>query len=133
MPSFQHDPFMEVMRSWSQPNRQQSRHEVGGVVGAAALPDRAWQVRRDRFDQPGVGVAGDEADAGQSAGDQVGEEGVPGGLGLGGGDLQAEDLAVAVAVDAGGHQHDGVDHPAAFADLHRERVGGDERERAGVS
>lgn len=65
-------------------------------------------------------------------GDQVGEERVPRGLGLGGGDLEAEDLAVAVAVDAGGHQHDGVDHPAAFADLHGERVGSNERERAGV-
>jgi hypothetical protein len=55
------------------------------------------------------------------------------GLGLGGGDLQAEDFAVAVAVDAGGDEDDGVDHPAAFADLHRQRVGGDERERAGVA
>jgi len=45
--------------------------------------------------------------------------------------VHAEDLPVPVAVDAGGEQHDGVDHPAALADLHRQCVGGDEGERAG--
>ena len=38
---------------------------------------------------------------------------------------------MAVAVDARGQQHDRVDHPSALADLHRQRIGGDERERAG--
>jgi hypothetical protein len=38
---------------------------------------------------------------------------------------------VAVAVDAGGQQHNRVDHASALADLHRQRVGGDERERPG--
>ena len=98
-------------------------------MGAAALPDRARQVRGDSLHEAGVGVAGDQTDAGQAAGDQIGEERVPGAAGLGGGDLQAQHFAVSVAVDTGGDQCDGVDHPAAFADLHRQRVGGDERER----
>jgi hypothetical protein len=100
-------------------------------VGAAPLPGRAGQVRRDRLDQPGVGVGGDQADPGQAAGDEVGEELVPRRHRF---RLVAtrrpEDLAVPVAVDPGGDQHDGVDHPAAFADLHRQRVRGHERERA---
>lgn len=34
--SFQHDPFMEVMRSWSQPNRQQSlRGDPGARTGGS--------------------------------------------------------------------------------------------------
>ena len=106
-------------------------HQVRGVVGAASLPGRAGQVRRDRLDQPGVGVAGDQPDPGQAAGDEVGEELVPRRPGLAGGDPHAEDLAVPVAVDAGREQHDGVDHAAALADLHRQRVGGHEGERPG--
>lgn len=66
----------------------------------------------------------------RAAGDQIGEETVPGRAGLGGRDLHAEDFAVPVAVDAGGQEHDGVDDPAALADLHRQGVGGHERERA---
>ncbi|GIE80895.1 hypothetical protein Aph02nite_68450 [Actinoplanes philippinensis] len=42
--------------------------------------------------------------------------------------VNAEDLAVTVGVDPGRHEHDGVDDPALFADLHGQRVGGDERE-----
>ena len=49
-----------------------TRHQVRGVVGAAALPGRAGQVRRDRLDQAGVGVGGDQLHPGQAAGDQVG-------------------------------------------------------------
>ena len=37
-----------------------------------------------------------------------------------------------VTVHAGGQQDDGVDHPAALADLHGQRVGGDECEGAGL-
>ena len=37
---------------------------------------------------------------------------------------------MSVVVDSGGQQGHGVDHSSAFADLHRQRVGGDERERA---
>ncbi len=36
---------------------------------------------------------------------------------------------MAVAVDPRGDEHHGVDHPAALADLHAQRVGGHERER----
>ena len=79
-----------------------------------------------------MGVGGDQSDAGQAAGDQVSEERVPRGSGLRGGDLQPQDFAVTVTVDAGRDEDDGVDHPAAFADLHRQRVSSDERERAGL-
>lgn len=37
---------------------------------------------------------------------------------------------MAVIVDAGGERDDGVDHAASFTRVHREGVGGDERERA---
>ena len=37
-----------------------------------------------------------------------------------------------IPVDAGGQQGYGVDHAATLADLHRQRVGSDERERAGL-
>ena len=83
-------------------------------------------------DQPGVGVGGDQRDPGQAAGGQVAEEAEPAGAVLGGGDLQAEDLAVPVGVDPGGDQDVHVDHPAALADLEHQRVGGHERVRAGV-
>ena len=49
-------------------------------------------------------VAGDQPDAGQAAGDQVAQERQPARTVLGGGDLQAEDLAVPVAVHPGRHQ-----------------------------
>ena len=39
---------------------------------------------------------------------------------------------MAVIVDAGGEQDDGVDHAASFTHFHRESVGGDERERARI-
>jgi NAD(P)H-hydrate repair Nnr-like enzyme with NAD(P)H-hydrate epimerase domain len=67
-----------------------------------------------------------------SAGDEVSEERVPCGPGLGGGDGQAEDLAAPVSVHASGNQDDRVHDAAAFADLHRQRVSGDERERASL-
>lgn len=66
----------------------------------------------------------------EAAGDQVSEECVPRLLGLAGGDFDPEDLAVSVGVDAGGHEHGGVDDAAVLADLHRQRVRGHERERA---
>ena len=52
-----------------------------------------------------MGVGGDQRDPGQAAGGQVAEERQPAGAVLGGGDLQAEDLAVPVGVDPGGDQH----------------------------
>ena len=102
-------------------------HQVGGVVGPAALPGRTGQGRADRVDQPAVGVGGDQRDPGQAAGGQVPEEAQPAGAVLGAGDLQAEDLPVPVAVDPGGQQGVHVDHPAAFVDLQHQRVGGHER------
>ena len=101
-------------------------------MGAAALPARAGQGRADRRDQAAVRVGGDQPDAGQAAGDQVAEERQPAGAVLGGGDLQAEDLAVPVGVHAGREQGVHVDDPAALADLQHQRVRGDERVRAGV-
>jgi len=106
-------------------------HQVEGVVGAAALPRGAGEVGGDGLAQPGVRVGGHESDPGQAAGDEVGEELVPRGAGFRGGHPHAEDFAVAVAVDAGSQQHHGIDDAAAFADLHRQRVGGHEREGAG--
>ena len=99
-------------------------------MGAAPLPRGTSQVGCDRLDQAGVGVAGHEPYPGQAAGDQVGEELVPRRTGLSGGHAHPQDLAVAIAVHAGGQQHRGVDDPAALADLHRQRIGGDEGERA---
>jgi hypothetical protein len=60
---------------------------IGGVVGAAPLPGCAGQGRVDRGHEAGVGVAGDQLDAGQSAGGQVAEEPEPAGAVLGGADL----------------------------------------------
>ena len=108
-------------------------HQIRRVVGATALPRRSGQVCRDRIFQPGVGVRSDQPDPGQTPGHQVGEELVPGRPGLGGGHPQAEDLAVAVAVDPGGNEHHGVDDSPALADFHGQRVGGHERERAGLA
>lgn len=45
-----------------------------------------------------MGVGGHEPDSGQAAGDEVGEERVPRLLGLGGGDLAAQDFTVPVGV-----------------------------------
>ena len=105
-------------------------HQVRGVVGSAALPCRAGKVRRDRFHQTWVGVGGDQPDPGEATSDQVSEERVPGRAGLRGGDPQPEDLPAAVVVDTGRDQDDGVDHAAAFTDLHRQRVSSHERERS---
>jgi hypothetical protein len=101
-------------------------------VGAAALPPDTGQGRDDRGDQSGVGVGGDEAHAGEAAGDQVAEECQPAGAVLGGGDLHAEDLPVSVGVHPGRHQRMHRDHAAALSHLEHERVSGHERERAGL-
>jgi hypothetical protein len=79
-----------------------------------------------------VRVAGDQRDAGQAAGDEVLEEAVPARPGLRSAGGHAEDLTEPVGVDAGGDHDRDLDDPAAFADLHRERVGGHKRVRTGV-
>ena len=80
-----------------------------------------------------MGVRSDQADPGQTPGHQIGEELIPRRPGLTGGHPQAQHLAAAIAVDAGGQQHHGVDDSPALADLHGQRVGGHERERAGLA
>jgi hypothetical protein len=85
--------------------------------GAASLPGSAGQDRADRVHQAGVGVGDDQLDAGQAAGGQGAQEGEPAGAVLGGGDVDAEDLAVPVGVDADRDQGVDVDDPVALADL----------------
>ena len=83
----------------------------------------------DRGDQAWVGVAGDQPHPAQASSDQVPEEPEPARAVLAGGDVQAEDLAVAVRGDPGRDQRVDPDDPAAFADLQHQRVGRDEGER----
>ena len=86
------------------------------------LPTRPRQRGRDRVDEPGVSIRGDELDAGETAGDERAQEGEPGGAILGGDDVEPERLPEAVAVD-GDRVHDaGVDRPAALPALDLERV-----------
>ena len=108
-------------------------HQVGGVVGAAALPGRSGQVRGDGLDQTRVGVRGDKSYPSQASGDQVGEELVPRCSALAGGYPQAQDFAVSVSVDPSGCQDHRTDHATAFADLHGQGVGRYEDEGAGVA
>ena len=108
-------------------------HQVGGVVGAAALPGRSGQVRGDGLDQARVGVRGDKPYPSQASGEQVGEQPVPGRRALGGGYPPAQDLAVSVGVDPGSGQDHRTDHATAFADLHCQGVGRYEDEGAGVA
>ena len=91
-------------------------------MGPAPLPGGALKRGRDRGDEPGVGIGGDQLDPGQAAGVQAAEQRQPAGPGLRGADVQAEDLAVTIGVDAGGDQHVGVEHPAALADLPRSGI-----------
>ncbi|CKP46442.1 Uncharacterised protein [Mycobacterium tuberculosis] len=79
-----------------------------------------------------MGVAGDQRDPGQAAGDQVAEERQPAGPVLGGGDLDAQDLSVALGVDAGGDQGVHPDDAACLAHLEHQGVGGEEGIRAGI-
>ena len=116
------------------PRRLRGRgHQVRGVVGATPLPAGAGQGRGDRAHQAGVCVAGHQPDPGQAAGAQVAEEGQPAGTVLAGGDLDAEDLAVPISVDASGDQGVHGHDPATFADLEDQGVGGDEREGSRVA
>jgi hypothetical protein len=54
---------------------------------------------------------------------RVVEEGQPAGAALAAGDLNAEDLAVPVSVDAGRREDVDGHHPDAFADLQHQGVG----------
>ena len=94
-----------------------------------AAPGRVTAVAATR---PAWAFRGDEFHPGQTPGGEVAEERQPAGPVLGGGDLQAEDLAVPVPVDAGGDQHGDVDHPAALTDFHRQGIAGHERVGASI-
>jgi hypothetical protein len=103
-----------------------------GPMGSAALPAGALQHRRDRALQPLVGVACDQADPMQPAGDQAPQERRPARSVLGGAHLQPQQLAVPIGVAGRGHQHRGVADSPALADLHRQRIDPHKRVRAGV-
>ncbi len=81
---------------------------------------------------PGVRVGGDQLHPAQASGDEVAQERQPAGAVLAAGDLHAQHLPVAVGVHAGGHRRVHGHDPSALPDFEHERVGGDERERAGV-
>ena len=108
-------------------------HQVRRVVGAAALPAGAGQVRCDCFDRAVVGVGSDEANPGEAAGNKVGEERVPRSSGLTRRNPDAEHFASSVSVDPGRDQDDGIDRSAAFTNLHGQGIGGDEGERSRVT
>ena len=96
------------------------------------MPGGSGQVRCDGFDQAQMGVAGDQAHAGEASGDQVGEELIPRRSGLAGGYAHPQYFAVSVIVDSGGNQDLARDDASAFAHLHGQCVSGDERERPSV-
>ena len=79
-----------------------------------------------------MGVAGDQRDPGQAAGDQVAAEREPAGAVLRGGHLQAQDLPETLRVDRGRDHRVDVDGPATLPHFEHQRVSGHERVRAGV-
>jgi hypothetical protein len=70
-------------------------------MGAAALPGSAGRGRLNGGDQALMGVGGDQPDDGESAGDQIAEEGEPAGTVFGRGEPQAKAFAIAVSIDSG--------------------------------
>ena len=83
----------------------------------AMASGRAGPRAGDRVPQPVMAVRGDQRHAGQAAGGQAAQEGQPPGAVLGAGHVQAQDLPVPAAVDAGGDQGVHVDRAAALADV----------------
>jgi hypothetical protein len=65
-----------------------------------------------------VGVGDDELDATQAATRQLAKELAPKGLGLRRADVEAEDFAPSVAVDANGDDHSDGDDASGLPDLH---------------
>ena len=77
--------------------------ENGVQDGAYPRPGRLGGDRHQvGADQPRVRVTGHQRHSGQAVGDQVAEESQPAGPVLGGGDLHAQDFAIALGVDPGG-------------------------------
>ena len=79
-----------------------------------------------------MGVGGHQLHPGQASGDQPAEKAQPAGAVLGRGDIDTQDLPVAVVVDADRDEGVHVDHPPVFADFEHQGVGGDERVGTGV-
>lgn len=114
---------------WPQTLRS-DRYQSGRVVSAVTLSRCSGQIRRDRVDQAGVGIGGDQMDS-PSGGGQPDQRRTRSRLArfdwL---RRHPEHFAVAVRVDPDREHHDSVDDPAAFTDLHRQRVSEDTGERA---
>jgi hypothetical protein len=79
-----------------------------------------------------MGVRDHQLDPGQTTSDQVAQKRRPAGAVLGGEDVDAEDLAVAVGVTCSGQHAGDVDDPAGLAALDRQRVHPHIRVGAGV-
>jgi|HubBroStandDraft_3_1064219.scaffolds.fasta_scaffold05224_2 hypothetical protein len=78
--------------------------DVAVEVHHAALPAGLGEVLRRAFDQAHAGVGDDQLDAEQAAPLEMGQEAAPAGLVLLGALDDAENLAVAVAVDRDRYQ-----------------------------
>jgi hypothetical protein len=91
-------------------------------VGAAPLPGRARQGGGDRGGQAGVGVGGHQHHPRKPPRHEAAEERQPSGAVFGAGDVQAEDLPLAVSVDTGRDQRVDQHRAPALADPHGHRV-----------
>ncbi len=85
---------------------------------------RATEVRGSDYLVGDSTIAGDQLDPGQATSHQAAEELKPTSPVLGRGDVDPEDLTVAVGVDAGREQGVDLDHPAALAHLQHQRIMG---------
>src|SRR5215813_10730074 len=94
--------------------------DVAHEVDAAALPGRGEDLGHRRLDAL-MTIGDDQLDAAQATAGELAQEAGPEGLGLGVTDIEAQNLAPAIAIDADRHDH-GDWHDATFlANLH---VGG---------
>jgi len=79
--------------------------QVAGKVHSAALPGAALQLPPDRLVQAHVGVADHQLDPAQAALFERDQEFAPEALALTVPNLEAEQLAPSVSIDAHGHHH----------------------------
>ena len=93
------------------------RQRVAHEVHAAALPSGVEHLGHGGLDAL-VGIGHDQLDAAQAAAGELAQERRPEGLGLGGANIHAEDLATAVTVDADRDDHRDRDDAAILAHLH---------------